>query len=306
MKKKKIVIVVSLMVVILFALTACVDPTPAPVPGPEGGNETENAPTYDTTKNISVVAREDGSGTKTAFMELIGLKGKADPMNVIIQTGTAGILAEVKGNPTAIAYESLGYVTDDVKMLKVEGVDATVANIKNGSYKISRPLSVVYHESALENAVNKAFFAFLESGDAQKIISDNGYVTMVDNAPAYTIDGALSGTIEISGSTSLQPLMTELAAAFEKLQPNITVEVAGGGSGTGYQNAEEEVSQFGMISEEFNLEKAPSCTSYVVCKDGIAVIVHRDNPLETITMDELKNIYDEERTSTIKWNEFIK
>ena len=289
---KKISVVVSLSVA--FALTlisaAC------------------GASSFDKSKDISILAREDGSGTKTAFMEIIGLKGKPDPANVILQTGTAGILTEVKSNPSAIAYESLGYVTSDVKTLKVDGVEATIPNIKSGAYKISRPLSVIYKPAALDDEVNKAFYAFLQSSDAQKIISDEGYVSTADNAPAYTLDGSLKGSIDISGSTSLQPLMTELAAAFEKLQLNITVTVSGGGSGTGYKNADEGVSGFGMISEEFNLEKAPSCTDYVVCKDGIAVIVHKDNPLGDISMDQLKNIYDAEAGSDAitKWDALIK
>jgi len=241
-------------------------------------------------------------------MEIIGLKGKADPANVIIQTGTAGILTEVKGNPNAIAYESLGYTNSDVKVLKIDGVEATTENIKNGSYKISRPLSIVYQESTLDSDINKAFYMFLQSGDAQKIIQDEGYVSVVDNALHYTIDGSLKGNIDISGSTSLQPLMTELAEAFEKLQPNVDVTVSGGGSGTGYKNADEGVSAFGMISEEFNVEKAPSCTFYVVSKDGIAVIVHKDNPLDNITMEQLKNIYDVDAgaDSIGKWDAIIK
>jgi phosphate transport system substrate-binding protein len=241
-------------------------------------------------------------------MEIIGLKGKADPSNVIIQTGTAGILTEVKGNTAAIAYESLGYVTKDVKILKVEGVEATTANIKNGTYKISRPLSVVYKESSISKAENAAFLKFLQSSDAQKIISDAGYVSISDNAPAYTIDGSLSGSLDVSGSTSLQPLMVDLAAAFENLQLNVKINVSGGGSGTGYKNAEEGVSEFGMISEEFNSEKAPSCIHYTVCKDGIAVIVNNANPLDNITMDELKNIYDEEAgaNALTKWDALIK
>jgi phosphate transport system substrate-binding protein len=247
---------------------------------------------FDASRNISITAREDGSGTKTAFMEIIGLKGKADPANVIIQTGTAGVLAEVKGNPGAIAYESLGYVTPDVKMLQIDGVDATIANIKSGAYKISRPLSVLYQAATLNDAVNNAFFTFLKSSDAQNLISDSGYVSVVDGAPAYTINGSLSGTIDVSGSTSLQPLMIELAAAFEALQPNVTVNVSGGGSGTGYQNADTGVSAFGMISEEFGQAKAPSCTFYTVCKDGIAVIVNKANPLANISMAQLKTVYD--------------
>ncbi|MCL1792956.1 MAG: substrate-binding domain-containing protein [Oscillospiraceae bacterium] len=287
---KKAFAIISLALALALVLGAC-----------ESGS-------FDKTKNITVLAREDGSGTKTAFMELIGLKGKADPAGVIIQTGTAGVLAEVKSNSAAIAYESLGYVTSDVKALKVGGMEATVANVKNGSYKISRPLSVVYKESSLGDAANKAFFEFLQSDDAQKIISSDGYVSIIDQASAYTVDGSLSGQIDVSGSTSLQPLMIKLAAEFENLQSNVKVNVSGGGSGTGYQNAEEGVSAFGMISEEFAAEKAPSCTHSVVCKDGIAVIVNKSNPLDNITMDELKNIYDEEADSSAitKWDELIK
>ena len=317
---KRNLAVISLLVALVLMLTACAGNTLAATNGGSGtgsqstasgspaGSASENVPGFDTAKNISVLAREDGSGTKSAFMEIIGLKGKADPVGAIIQTGTAGILTEVKGNPATIAYESLGYVISDVKTLKVDGVEATVANIKNGTYKISRPLSIVYKESTLTDEVNKAFCEFLQASDAQEIISGEGYVSLIDNAQSYTIDGSLKGSIDISGSTSLQPLMTELAATFEKLQPNVSVTVSGGGSGTGYKNADEGVSEFGMISEEFNLEKAPSCTDYVVCKDGIAVIVHKINPLDSISMEQLKNIYDIDAgsDSITKWNALIK
>jgi phosphate transport system substrate-binding protein len=237
-------------------------------------------------------------------MEKIGLKGKADPASVIIQNGTAGVLAEVKSNPAAIAYESLGYVTDEVKRLQIDGVEATVANIKSGTYKISRPLSVVYQETSLDRDINKAFFTFLQSSDAQKIIADAGYVSLVDHSAAYTMNGSLSGSIDISGSTSLQPLMIELASAFEKLQPNIQVNISGGGSGTGYKNADAGVSAFGMISEEFHLDKSPSCRCYEVCRDGIAVIVNRNNPISNMTLEQLKLIYDE-TTGAIKWDAMI-
>jgi len=292
---KKLIGIVALVLIAATGLTAC---------NGTGASTSK----FDTSKNISVTAREDGSGTKTSFMELIDLKKKPDPTNTVIQTGTAGILAEVKSNPFAIAYESLGYVTDEVKMIKVDGVEATIANIKNGSYKISRPLSVVYKSSALDNPDNKAFFTFLQSNDAQKIISDNGYVSMVDNAPAYTIDGSLSATIDISGSTSLQPLMIELAAEFEKLQPNVKVTVSGGGSGTGYKNAENATSVFGMISEEFSQDKAASCTHYIVAKDGIAIIVNKSNSLDNIAKEQLTNIYDAEAgdQAISKWDQLTK
>ena len=247
---------------------------------------------FDENKNISVVAREDGSGTKSAFMEIIGLKGKADVSGVIIGANTAAVLNEVKGNPLAIGYDSLGYVTDEVKMLKVDGVAATVENVKNGTYKISRPLNVVYQEGKVASQVNTAFLAFLQSSDAQKIISDNGYVSTKDGAVAYTVVPGLSGEINISGSTSLKPLMEKLAAKFEAVQSGVKVTVGGGGSGTGYNDAKNGVSDFGMISEKFKTEKAENCTYYEVAKDGIAVIVNKENPLDNISMEDLKNIYN--------------
>jgi len=276
--------------------------------GKSNNSSTSANSNFDTSRGISVTAREDGSGTKGTFMELIGLQGKADPAGVNTQNSTAGILTEVKGNPTAIAYESLGYVTDEVKMLKVEGVEATVANIKDGAYKICRPLSVVYQDTVLDTPLYNAFFIFLQSKEAFEIIGSKGYVTILDASAPYMIDSSLSGTINITGSTSLKPLMDELAQKYKDMQPDVTVNVGEGGSGQGYSDAEEGVSEFGMISEEFNADKAPGCVFYTVCKDGIAVIVHNDNPLESITMEELKNIYDAEAgaDAITMWNELIK
>ncbi|MBO5091991.1 MAG: substrate-binding domain-containing protein [Clostridia bacterium] len=249
---------------------------------------------FDENKNISVVTREDGSGTKSAFMEIIGLKGKADVSGVIIGKTTEAVLAEVRSNPVAIGYDSLGYVTDDVKMLKVDGVEATVENIKNGSYKISRPLNVVYQESKVASEVNTAFLTFLQSSDAQTIISDNGYVSTKEGAVAYTVIPGLSGEIAISGSTSLKPLMEKLAAKFEEMQSGVSVTVGGGGSGTGYNDAKNGVSDIGMISEAFNPSKADNCTYYEVAKDGIAVIVNKANTFDNISLEDLKNIYNVE------------
>lgn len=281
---KKIISIIAIMLVCSLSLAACTSTV-----------------ALDMSKNISVTAREDGSGTKTAFMELVGLKGKADPTGTIISGGTAAVLTEVKGNVNAIGYESLGYVTAGVKMLSVDGVLCTVENIKAGTYKISRPLSVVYKETTIDNATNKAFYEFLQSNAAKTIISDEGYVSIVENASEYTIDGSLSGTIGVSGSTSLQPLMIKLAGEFKKLQPNITIDVAGGGSGTGYGNAENGTSDFGMISEVFNSSKAASCVSSIVAIDGIAVIVNTKNTFNDITSEQLKAIYDAEAGLVKTW-----
>ena len=277
LKMKKIfalILTFTIIICSLGALTSC------------GGSK------FDENKNISVVTREDGSGTKSAFMEIIGLKGKTDVSGVIVASNTASVLQEVKGNPLAIGYDSLGYVTDDVKMLKVDGVAATVENVKNGTYKMSRPLNVVYQESKVASQVNTAFLTFLQSSDAQTIISDNGYVSTKDGAVAYTIVPGLTGEINISGSTSLKPLMEKLAAKFEAVQSGVKVTVGGGGSGTGYNDAKNGVSDFGMISESFNPSKADNCTCYEVAKDGIAVIVNKENTFDNISLEDLKNIYN--------------
>lgn len=263
----------------------------------------QNNTSFDTSKRITIVTRDDGSGTKSAFMEIIGLKGKKDPAGVISASSTTTVLATVKTNPLAIAYESLGYVTDEVKILKVDQVDCNVENIKTGDYKIARSLNIVYKETILQNPVFEDFYKFLGSSDSQKIISDNGYVSTKDDTSSYVKENDFKGTINISGSTSLQPLMTLLAEKYETIQTNVDVIVSGGGSGTGYKNAENNVSDFGMISETFNSEKAPSCTSYEVAKDGIALIVNKVNSFDNITLEHLKNIYDcdingEEKIST--------
>jgi len=286
---KKFLTTICLLAAAALVLTAC------------------NGSGFDASRSVTVLAREDGSGTKSAFMEIIGLKGKPDPTNAVIQSSTAAVYNEVKDNPAAIAYESLGFVNADVKMFKVDGAAATVENIANGTYGIARPLAVVYQESALNKDVNKAFFNFMQSSGAQQIIVDKGFVSILNDTQAYTIDGALSGVIDVSGSTSVQPLMIELAAVFEKLQPNVKVNVSGGGSGTGYNNAENGVSDFGMISEEFNPERAPSCVYMNIAKDGIAVIVNPKNPIDNITTEQLQRIFDGEAgaNAITVWSELM-
>ena len=252
-------------------------------------------------KNIVVVVREDGSGTKSAFMEILGLKGKSDVDGAIVGYGTAGMLTAVKNNSNAIGYDSLGYVTSDVKILTVNGVAPSSETIKNGTYKISRPLSVIYQPNTIENTTNSKYLEFLKSSEAQDIISANGYITNVDSSKAYVPATDLSGTINISGSTSLQPLMEKLASKFETLQPNVKVYVLGGGSGTGYNDANKSVSDFGMISETFNQTKADKCVYYTVALDGIAVIVNKKNDISDITLENLKGIFDKD--NQIKtWN----
>lgn len=247
---------------------------------------------FDENKNISVVTRTDGSGTKSAIMEFLGLKGKKDVSGAIVLSSTDAIMAEVKGNPLAIGYDSLGFVTDDVKKIKVDGVAPTVENIKSGAYRLARPLNVVYKEENVQSGLNKAFFDFIKSSDAQTIIAYEGYVVSHDATAAYQIQQGLSGTINITGSTSLTPLMEKLAKKFEQIQGGVSINVGGTGSSQGYNDTKNGVVDFGMISEVFKPAKAEGCTYYQVCMDGIAIIVNSANPIENVSLATLKNIYD--------------
>jgi len=262
---------------------------------------------FSTDKSITVVAREDGSGTKSAFRELVGYT--SDISSAVIQSGTAAVKNEITNNTYAIAYDSLGYCLDgSVKVLKVGGVAPSAATITDGTYTISRPLQVVYKTSTLDNALYKAFYDYMLSTEGQKIVGEEGYVSAVSSTSAYTANATLSGTITVSGSTSFQPLMQTLAEAFKKVQPSITVTVSGGGSGQGVSDAKSDVSNFGMISRNLNdSEKADGFTSTAVALDGIAIIVNNNNPLEDITIAQLKSIYDSAATDKITtWNQLIK
>jgi phosphate transport system substrate-binding protein len=274
-----------------------------------GGRSKESSTKFDTAQDIMVITRLDGSGTKTTIMAALGLTGKPDPVNAIVGVTTASTLEIVRNNPAAIAFNSLGHVVDDVKKLKVDGVEATVENIRNGTYPFSRPLSVIYKESSLDDPVNAAFFAFLKSSFPKNVFSSGGFICLRESASDYTGgDALLSGTIVMSGATALQYPMIDIAAEFGKLYPNITVEISGGDSVAGYIDAEEGRSTFGLLAEKFNPDLAPSCAVLTLCMDGVAIIVHKDNPLDNITMEQLRNIYadDAGANAITRWNQLIR
>lgn len=289
----KVVTAAVLAMACVFALVAC---------NANGGE-------FDASKNITVITRQDGSGTKTAFMEIIGLKGKADVSGVIKASDTAAVLSGVQTNKYSIAFDSLGYVlgAKDVTVLTVDGVAPSAATIKDGSYPISRPLSVVYKADTLKNKLYKAYYDFLLSAEGQTIVAAEGYTASVDNAPAYVADETLEGSIALTGSTSCQPVMNKLAEKFESLQGKVKVTVGGTGSSQGYKDAQNDVSPFGMISEKFVQSKAEGCTSTTFAMDGIALIVNAQNPLKNITKDQLKHIYGnvEGETQLTVWSQVI-
>ena len=256
--------------------------------------------------DISVYNREDGSGTRDAFLELLGIESDELNTGVAQLNSTSAVIQGVAGDVKAIGYASLGSVDTTVKALSVDGVAPTEATVADGSYKVSRPFELMYDETELtSNDLLAEFVEYLKSAEAQTIIADEGYVSVVENAPAYTVpEGNLTVTeIEASGSTSVGPLMTKLAAGFsakveEATGQEVQVTVSGGGSGQGIKDANEgkaskEVTKGTDVTNE-------NVTIYQLCADGIAVIVNTANPATDISLENLKKIYTDK---SLNWSD---
>ena len=245
---------------------------------------------------ITVVSREDGSGTRGAFTELMGIEKDGTDRTYAkaeISNSTSVVISTVAGNKNAIGYISLGSLNDSVKAVKVDGVDATVDNVKNGSYKISRPFIITTKDGISDLAAD--FIKFILSDDGQAIVSEK-YIT-VSGSGAYTASG-LSGKVTLAGSTSVSPLMDELAAAYKELNPDVVIEIQQSGSGAGIQSALEGVCDIGMSSRELkDSEKEAGLTPTVMALDGIAVIVNKDNRISTLSSEQIQSIYIGESTS---------
>ena len=260
--------------------------------------------------DISVYNREDGSGTRDAFLELLGIESDELNTGVAQLNSTSAVIQGVAGDVKAIGYASLGSVDTTVKALSVDGVAPTEATVADGSYKVSRPFELMYDETELtSNDLLAEFVDYLKSAEAQTIIADEGYVSVVENAPAYTVpEGNLTVTeIEASGSTSVGPLMTKLAADFsakveEATGQEVQVTVSGGGSGQGIKDANEGNTEIGMASKEVvDGEDVTNedVTIYQLCADGIAVIVNKANPATDISLENLKKIYTDKSLNWI-------
>ena len=245
----------------------------------------------------SAALGEDGSGTRDAFLELLGIESDELNTGVAQLNSTSAVIQGVAGDVKAIGYASLGSVDTTVKALSVDGVAPTEATVADGSYKVSRPFELMYDETELtSNDLLAEFVEYLKSAEAQTIIADEGYVSVVENAPAYTVpEGNLTVTeIEASGSTSVGPLMTKLAAGFsakveEATGQEVQVTVSGGGSGQGIKDANE--------GKDVTNENV---TIYQLCADGIAVIVNTANPATDISLENLKKIYTDK---SLNWSD---
>ncbi len=248
-------------------------------------------------KSVVLISREEGSGTRGAFVELFGIEMKnAEGKKVDftseeadITNSTEVMLTSVAGNKYAIGYVSLGSLNKTVKPLKIEGVSPSVSTIKNGTYKISRPFNIITKETGLsENASD--FIRFILSSDGQAIVEANGYISATQN-PAYIATGK-KGKITVAGSSSVTPVMEKLAEAYEKLNPEIKIEVQMSDSTTGVNSALNGVCEIGMASRELkDSEKAKGALQIKIAIDGIAVIINKENPTESASIQSVKDLY---------------
>ena len=247
-------------------------------------------------KKITVVSREDGSGTRGAFIELFGIEEKDASGKKIdnttedanITNSTEVMMQTVAGNPAAIGYTSLGALNSSVKALKVDGAEATVANVKSGSYKVTRPFNIATKENVSEAATD--FINFILSAEGQKVVEDKGYISE-GNKGAFKSNGA-SGKVVVGGSSSVTPVMEKLIEAYKKVNANVTIELQQSDSTTGMTQAGDGTVDIGMASRELkDSEKSKGLKGTKIAIDGIAVIVNKDNSLDSITSEQVKSIF---------------
>ena len=265
-----------------------------------------DAAKFDASKTISVVTREEGSGTRDAFTELTGVlvkdgDNKTDntTSSAVTINSTEAVITNVKDNEAAIGYISLGSLNDTVKALKIGGVEATADNVKSGDYAVSRPFNIAYKGELSD--VAQDFVDYIMSSDGQKIVSDNGYVTVSENA-AYS-GKKPSGKISVAGSSSVSPVMEKLAEAYQKVNTNAKVEIQTSDSSAGMQSAMGGTCDIGMASRDLKDEEKSALKVETIAKDGIAVIVNKANTCDDLTLDQVKSIYTGETTV---WSDIIK
>ena len=250
---------------------------------------------------ITVVSREDGSGTRGAFIELFGIETKNDAGEKVdnttedaeITNSTSVMMTTIAGNKGAIGYVSLGSLNDTVKAVDIDGAEATVDAIKAGEYKVARPFNIAVKEGLSDVASD--FIKFIMSEDGHKVVEETGYISQ-GNEGAYTASG-LKGKVVVAGSSSVTPVMEKLKEAYAAVNPDVEIEVQQSDSTTGMTPAIEGVCDIGMASRDLkDSELEAGLTPTVIAMDGIAVVVNNDSPVTELTSENVKDIFTGEIT----------
>lgn len=303
--KKRLVMAVSAAVLALglFGLFGCASGNGDGASGAtDGGASASTSPSGE----VSVYSREDGSGTRGAFIELFGIEEKdANGDKVDLTTPTAAItnstsvmMTSVAGDANAIGYISLGSLNNTVKALSIDGAEATAENVKSGTYKVARPFNIVTKDGVSD--VAQDFIDYIMSSDGQKVVEENGCISVADNAGSYKASGK-SGKIVIAGSSSVTPVMEKLAEAYKALNPDVAIEVNQSDSTTGVNMATEGTCDIGMVSRELK-DSESGVKATVIAQDGIAVIVNPDASIDELTSDQVTGIYTGELTT---WEDVV-
>ena len=294
MKMKKFIAALAVVSMMAAAVTGCGSSDSGS--DSSSGSDTGSSSAWDASNEITVVSREDGSGTRGAFTELFGVVEEVDGEDVDMTTldaqitnNTSVMMTTVAENEYAIGYISLGSLDETkVKALKIDGAEATAENIENGSYKVSRPFNVAVKPD-LDNAVATDFMNFIMSTEGQEVVAEEGYIPVSDVA---AFEGTQpEGSAVIGGSSSVSPVMEKLIEAYTALNPNAKLELQTSDSTTGMTSAIEGSYDIGMASREVKDEEAAELEGTVIATDGIAVIVNKNNPTDDLTSDQVKNIY---------------
>ena len=295
MKMKKIAAAVMMVSMVAVTAVGCGSSNGTDTKGADA-NQSDATSDWDETSDVTIVSREDGSGTRGAFIELFGIEEKQDDGTKVdmtttdaqITNNTSVMLTTVADNEYAIGYVSLGSLNDSVKALKIDGAEATAENIENGSYKVSRPFNIAVKKD-LNNKVAKDFMSFIMSTEGQKVVADEKYIAVAD-VKDYA-GTKPSGSCVVGGSSSVSPLMEELIEAYKAVNPNASIELQTSDSTTGMTSTIEGSYDIGMASRELKEEEAAELEPTVIATDGIAVVVNNANPLDELSADQVKDIY---------------
>lgn len=303
MKLKKFIAVLGVAAMMTGLLAGCGNS--ADEGNADGGSEA--AAEWDSANDITIVSREDGSGTRGAFIELFGIEEEVEGEKVDMTTeeaqitnSTSVMLTTVAGDEYAIGYVSLGSLDDSVKALKIDGAEATAENVKSGTYKVSRPFNIATKEGA-DNEVANDFITFIMSTEGQQVVEENGYIPL-DGTQAYE-GTAPFGKAVIGGSSSVSPVMEKLIEAYKEVNPNAEIELQTTDSTTGMESTINGSYDIGMASRELkDTELSEGLTGQVIATDGIAVIVNNDSTVDELSSEQVKSIYTGE---AVTWADVV-
>lgn len=259
---------------------------------------------FDTSAEITVVSREDASGTRGAFTEITGVLAEVGDeeedqttVEAMIQNSTNGVMTAVEGDTNGIGYVSLGSLNDGVKAVDVEGVTPDTETVNSGEYQVARPFNIAYQADNIQE-IGQDFLDFILSSEGQEVVEETGYVSATEGEE-YTPSG-LSGQITVAGSTSITPVMEKLAEAYSEHNPDVVIDIQSTGSSAGMTAAMEGNANLGMASRELKDEELEVLEHTAIAVDGIAVIVNNENPLDNLTMEQIRQIFVGEITT---WSE---